>query len=101
MRDGDWNWNLRPETHPDPSALRVANINGQLVSFDNRRLLAAQNAELKLLPAIEVDLNAIRPGTDITWGESLKRRLNSKPKGVDVPRVQLPEHGTPNKPTTC
>jgi len=101
VSQGGWNWNLRPDTHPEPSALRVANINGQLVSLDNRRLFAAQNVGLKSVPIIIVDINGIRPGTSITWGESLRRRLNSIPDGFNVPIVQLPEDGTKQKPTMC
>jgi hypothetical protein len=42
-----WVWDRFPEEHQASSALRVACINGQLVSFDNRRLYAAQELRLK------------------------------------------------------
>jgi hypothetical protein len=68
------------------------------MSFDNRRLLAAQNANLNAVPVQRVNLADIKPGTNITWGESLRKRLNSSPKGSGLPKVQLPNTGTPNKP---
>jgi NAD(P)-dependent dehydrogenase (short-subunit alcohol dehydrogenase family) len=71
------------------------------VAFDNRRLLAVQNAKVPKVPVIVVDLDAIRPGTTITWRESLRRRLNSKPKGSSLPKIKLPDNGTPNKPIVC
>jgi hypothetical protein len=81
------------------AVLTVAEVDGQLVSFDNRRLLAAQNAELKQVGIQRVNLTDIKPGTTITWQESLNRRLNSSPKGSGLPKVQLPNEGTPEKPT--
>lgn len=99
MRDGTWDWNRTSKRGTNVAVLTVAEVDGQLVSFDNRRLLAAQNAELSAVPVQRVDLSAIKPGTTITWGESLRRRLNSAPGGSGLPRVQLPPTGTPNKPT--
>jgi RHS repeat-associated protein len=98
MKKNEWDWNRFPEDHPNSSALKVMEVDGQLVSLDNRRLLAAQNAELPKVPIVKVDPNAIKPGTNITWKESLEKRLNSKPKGTDLPKIQLPPTGTRNKP---
>ncbi len=97
MKDGTWDWNRFPDDHQNSSALKVAEIDGQLVSFDNRRLLAAQNAGLEEVPIVRVNLDDIKPGTNITWGKSLKKRLFSSP-GKEYPKIQLPEKGTPDKP---
>jgi len=43
-------------------------------------------------------LDDVKPGTNITWRESLEKRLNSSPKGSGLPKVQLPPQGTPDKP---
>jgi RHS repeat-associated protein len=100
-KDGGWDWHKFPDSHPDSSALKVAEVDGQLVSFNNRRLLAAQNAKLSAIPVVRVDLADIKPGTTITWGESLKRRFNSSPDLAKYPKIQLPKKGTPNKPQVC
>lgn len=50
MKDGTWNWHKYSDHHSTPSALRVIEVNGELVSLDNRRLLAAQNAGLDSIP---------------------------------------------------
>lgn len=49
--------------------------------------------------AARIKLNDIKPGIDVTWQRSLDKRLNSKPKGTNLPKVQLPPNGTPNQPT--
>ena len=99
MRDRTWDWTRTSKSGNNVAVLTVAEVDGQLVSFDNRRLLAAQNAELKQVGVQRVNLSDIKPGTTITWQESLNRRLNSSPKGSGLPKVQLPKEGTPEKPT--
>lgn len=102
MRDGDWDWNRTSRKGNNVAVLNVAEVDGQLVSFDNRRLLAAQNAELDEVKVRRVNLDDIKPGTNITWGESLEKRLNSRPKHrPDLPKVKLPSNGTPDKPKVC
>ncbi len=98
MRSGAWDWNKFPVGHPNSSALNVAEVNGQLVSFDNRRLLAAQNAGISEVPINRVNLSDIKPGANITWQESLNTRLHSKPKGTNLPKIKLPPEGSSNKP---
>jgi hypothetical protein len=98
MRDGSWDWMRTSKSGNNVAVLTVAEVDGQLVSFDNRRLLAAQNAELKQVAVQRVNLSDIKPGTTITWQESLNRRLNSSPKGSGLPKVPLPNQGTPEKP---
>jgi hypothetical protein len=99
MRDGTWDWNRTSRSGNNVAVLTVAEVDGQLVSFDNRRLLAAQNAEIKQVAIRRVNLSDIKPGTTITWQESLTRRLNSSPAGSGLPKVQLPANGTSEKPT--
>jgi RHS repeat-associated protein len=99
MRDGTWDWSRKSKNGTSVAVLNVAEVDGQLVSFDNRRLLAARNAGLDAVPVQRVDLRAPKPGTKITWGESLARRLNSAPKNSGLPKVQLPRTGSPGAPT--
>ena len=98
MRDSNWDWNKCLDTHPEPSALRVVEVDGQLVSLDNRRLLAAQNAELTEVPIIKVGLDDDMPGGGI-YGKNRKKKLNSAPKGSGLPKVKLPPAGTSKEPT--
>ncbi|SQJ65981.1 RHS Repeat family protein [Escherichia coli] len=61
MRNGGWDW--------DRSPLRVIDMDGQLVSYDNRRLDAALEAGLDKVKVIRVDPNAPHPDspTGKTW----------------------------------
>jgi RHS repeat-associated protein len=80
-------------------SLDVAEIDGQMVSLDNRRLYAAQEAGLDSVPIRKVDLNAPRSGGG-TYRSNLNKKLNSRPKSrPDLPKVQLPQAGTSTKPT--
>ncbi|MDQ1009506.1 RHS repeat-associated protein [Streptomyces sp. V4I23] len=72
MRSGEWDWR-RPGT-----ALKVMEVDGQLVSYDNRRLDAAREVGRPVI--IErVDPNAVHPDstTGRTWAEQFRRRMNS------------------------
>ena len=71
MQKNDWDVNK--------SVLEVAIIDGQKVSLDNRRLLAAQNLGLKEVPITIVDLDAQRPGAGNTYRDNLNKKLNSRP----------------------
>lgn len=98
MKDGDWDWNKFPDDHATPSALRVVEVEGELVSLDNRRLLAAQNAGIEEVPIIKVGENDPMPGGG-TYGRNLEKKLNSKPKNrPDLPKIKLPPTGTKTKP---
>ncbi|MDJ1469675.1 RHS repeat-associated core domain-containing protein [Cytophagaceae bacterium DM2B3-1] len=99
MKDGTWDWNKFPDNHPTPSALRVVEVNGELVSLDNRRLLAAQNAGLKEVPIIKVKAEDAMPGGG-TYGKNLAKKLYSSPS-KEIPKVQLPPTGTKTKPIVC
>ena len=98
---GGWDWSRRPDDHANPSALRVVEVKGKLVSLDNRRLLAAQKAGLEKVPIIKVKLDDLIPNTNTPWCENLERKLFSKPKHANVPKIQLPPEGTPKQPTVC
>ncbi|MFE3017103.1 DUF6531 domain-containing protein [Streptomyces sp. NPDC059256] len=94
MRSGEWDWR-RPGT-----ALKVMEVDGQLVSYDNRRLDAAREVGRPVI--IErVDPNAVHPDstTGRTWAEQFRRRMNSPRNrnelGEPVPPTGLqerPEH---------
>ena len=69
---------------------------GQMVSYDNRRLLAAQNAELKGLDVNIVNGSDIMPGSKKTWNEAFDKRFN------DIRNVReggaVPNKGSKEKP---
>jgi RHS repeat-associated protein len=69
MKDGNWDWGKS-------GPIRVMEMDGQMVSYDNRRLMAAQQAELKNIPVQEVNPNEIMPGSNKTWAEAFKKRFN-------------------------
>ncbi|WP_158896051.1 DUF6531 domain-containing protein, partial [Amycolatopsis anabasis] len=91
MRNGDWDWERSP--------LRVMEVDGQLVSYDNRRLDAAREVGARV--AVQrVDPNAPHPDstTGRTWAESFQRRFrsgrNRGPNGEPVPDNGLYERPT-------
>ncbi|RAJ64366.1 RHS repeat-associated protein [Streptomyces sp. KhCrAH-43] len=90
MRSGEWDWQ-RPGT-----ALKVMEVDGQLVSYDNRRLDAAREVGRPVI--IErIDPNAVHPDstTGRTWAEQFRRRMNSgrnrNELGEPVPPTGLQE----------
>ena len=89
MSTGEWMWNRHPDEHQASSALRVALINEQFVSFDNRRLYAAQDLRLKRIPIIQVNLDDRRPTTTMTWRNAFENRLK---------KSKLPPEGTSTQP---
>lgn len=70
-------------------------VDGQLVSYDNRRLDAARSGEAVVIE--RVDPNAIHPDstTGRTWAEQFRRRMNSgrnrNELGEPVPPTGLQE----------
>jgi uncharacterized protein RhaS with RHS repeats len=87
MREGNWDW-----VRSGP--LRVMEINGQHVSYDNRRLMAAQNAGLPSVPVEVVSPEARVPGKRQTWQQEFdKRRRDRRNKiaGGVVPPEGLKE----------
>lgn len=92
MKSGEWDW-----SQPG-SALRVLEMNGHLVTYDNRRLDAALEAEQERVPITR--LNATDPDpastTGRTWEQSFKRRFNS-PRNRAA-RGKVPDGGTQDRP---
>ncbi|HGJ2627979.1 hypothetical protein LED20_09530 [Salmonella enterica] len=72
MRNGGWDW--------DRSPLRVIDIDGQLVSYDNRRLDAALEAGLDKVKVIRIDPNAPHPdsSTGKTWLQKFRERFRDR-----------------------
>lgn len=100
MESGKWDWDRTSKKGNPVAVITVADVDGQLVSFDNRRLLAAQNAKLSSVKIQRVDLRDVKPGTNITWGESLAKRLDSRPKGgLTRPRSSFPPKEAPRSPS--
>ncbi|MCV9934726.1 RHS repeat-associated core domain-containing protein, partial [Flavobacterium sp. LS1R47] len=85
-------WN--PEKYTKPIDVMVRD--GQMVSYDNRRLLSAQNANLSELKVNMVDGNDIMPGSNKTWNEAFEKRFkdirNIREGGV------VPNNGLKDKP---
>nr|WP_234380181.1 DUF6531 domain-containing protein [Streptomyces sp. CMB-StM0423] len=100
MRAGDWDW-----SRPD-APLDVMDVDGQLVSYDNRRLDAAREIG-QPVPVRRVDPNAPHPAstTGRTWGQQFQRRMNSgrnrNALGEPVPRQGLSERPRHLPPGGC
>lgn len=94
MRNGQWDWERSP--------LRVMEVDGQLVSYDNRRLDAAREAGQPV--AIQrVDPNAPHPdsSTGKTWAEKFQERFRDPRNRLDgqpVPNTGLSERPTATPP---
>ncbi|WP_287169781.1 RHS repeat-associated core domain-containing protein [Pseudomonas sp.] len=93
MKSGHWNWNQSP--------LHVARFNGQLVSYDNRRLDAAREAKIEKVKIVIVDLNSPHPDstTGKTWLQKFQQRF-SDPRNVRNGGA-VPDTGLSNRPTHC
>ncbi|MET0405405.1 MAG: RHS repeat-associated core domain-containing protein [Cystobacter sp.] len=89
MVDGQWDWSKS-------GPLRVMNVDGQHVSYDNRRLLAAQTAKLDKVPVEVVDPHALMPGSKKTWAKSFHQRRND-PRNIDAGGL-VPEQGIKEQP---
>ncbi len=74
MKSGNWDWERS-------GPLRAMQTDGQLETYDNRRLKAAQTAKkagaLSTVPVTIVDPEAPMPGSTKTWGEAFDERRNS------------------------
>ncbi len=71
MKNNKWDWNKS-------GPIRVMRVNGKLVSYDNRRLMAAQRAGLKNIPIEIVNSKSIMPGSKKTWEQAFNKRFNDK-----------------------
>ncbi len=90
MKRGDWDWERS-------GPLRVMERDGQLVSYDNRRLRAAQEAGLRDVPIEIVNPDDLMPGSKITWDEAYRRRF-SDPRNVRAGGA-VPNGGLKEQPT--
>jgi len=88
MKNKKFDWNKSP--------LNVQLIDGQYVSGDNRRLLAAQEAGCKCSIIIR-EPNEKMPGGG-TYGKNIQKKMNSKPKGANVPAIDIRPKGSSKKP---
>ncbi|SDY10666.1 RHS repeat-associated core domain-containing protein [Amycolatopsis xylanica] len=94
MRNGGWDWERSP--------LHVIEVDGQLVSYDNRRLDAAREVG-RPVAITRVDPNAVHPDstTGKTWADKFRERMRSprnRLDGVPVPDNGLSERPTPEAP---
>jgi RHS repeat-associated protein len=79
--------------------IRVMDVDGQLVSYDNRRLLSAQNAGLESLEIEIVKGDDIMPGSKKTWNEAFRKRFND-PRNIEAGGA-VPKKGLKEKPSLC
>jgi uncharacterized protein RhaS with RHS repeats len=82
--------------------INVMDVGGQLVTYDNRRLLAAQNANLKSIKVNVIDPDALHPysTTKKTWRQKFNERFNDKRNknaGGVVPYMGLKTQPTCNQ----
>jgi RHS repeat-associated protein len=89
MKKGDWDWSRS-------GPLNVFDVDGQYVTYNNRRLMAAQNARLPLVPINVVDPRAPMPGAKTSWAEKLRERRHRKINVLDGQPV--PERGLRQQP---
>lgn len=97
MLDGSWDWN-RPGT-----ALRVIERDGQLVSYDNRRLDAAREARAEN-PDYRVKVERVGPedanpekSSGMSWDQSFEKRMRSK-RNQDENGCRVPWQGLNDRP---
>ena len=90
MSAGTWDWSKS-------GPLRVMDVDGQLISYDNRRLMAAQQAGLDTVPVVVVDPAATMPGSQKTWLQAFDRRRNDN-RNVDAGGA-VPPSGLSSQPT--
>ena len=79
--------------------IRVIEVDGQLVSYDNRRLLAAQNANLGTLTVDLLDKNDVaisKKGKQTTWWQKFQKRYADK-RNIKAGGV-VPDTGLSEKP---
>ena len=89
MANNNWDWSRS-------GPLRVMDKDGQWVSYDNRRLMAAQNANLNSVPVQVVNPRDLGPN-GMTWGDAFNARFNH-PWNVQA-GGQVPTTGLSSQPT--
>ncbi|TDR25234.1 RHS repeat domain-containing protein, partial [Hydromonas duriensis] len=79
MQNNEWDWGQ------EGSKIRVMNVGGQYVSYDNRRLAAARLAGKKCVPVGIVNANSPGPIKGKTWGQAFELRRNDPRNNPAVP----------------
>jgi len=93
MKKGQWDWNRSP--------LNVIDVEGQLVTYDNRRPDAAFEAELDKVKVNKINPSASYPesSTGKTWWQKFQQRFkdrrNIKSGGI------FPDKGLNTRPKKC
>jgi len=92
MRAGEWDWGRSPA--------RVVDVDGQLVSYDNRRVDAAREA------GVQARIERVSPAdahpdstTGKTWWDKFTERFND-PRNIKAGGV-VPDQGLSERPTVC
>ncbi len=93
MKNGAWDWNRSP--------LSVINVDGQLVTYDNRRLDAALEANVEKVKINKVDPNSPHPDSSKgkTWWEKFQQRFNDR-RNIKAGGV-VPDKGLSTRPKKC
>jgi RHS repeat-associated protein len=68
MKAGKWDWLAS-------GPLRVMDVGGQMVSYDNRRLMAARMAGIPCVPIEKVNPSDLMPGSKKTWAQQFAKRF--------------------------
>jgi RHS repeat-associated protein len=92
MRAGEWDWER------EDAPLRVMEVDGQLISYDNRRLDAAREIG-EPVTIQRVNPNDPYPAstTGLTWKDAFDRR-RAKPENRDSNGVPVPPQGVSERP---
>jgi hypothetical protein len=89
MKAGNWDWNKS-------GPIRIMEMNGKYVTYDNRRLMAAQQANLNSIPFEIVKAKDIMPGSKKTWEQAFKNRFND-PRNLEAGGI-VPAGGLSSQP---
>lgn len=89
MRGSDWDWNIS-------GPINIMKMGGKLVSYDNRRLLAAQKSGLDMIPYQIVLPSQMYNNSNKTWGEMFIKRFND-PRNINAGGV-VPFGGLSTQP---
>jgi RHS repeat-associated protein len=89
MASGGWDWAGGPK-------LRVMNVAGQYVSYDNRRLAAARLSKKECVPVETVNPMDAGPLSGKTWGQAFLERMND-PRNIRL-GGPVPARGLNNLP---
>jgi len=77
MKSGNWDWSMS-------GPLNVMERDGQWVSYDNRGLMAAQNAGIDSVPVQVVKPNDLVPGKNINWEKAFTDIRFNDPRNIKL-----------------